>query len=180
MFWIVFSLLVCFCSALNAAEYELAFKPEIHAIGDYGVYISAVTGAANLDALVKEKITHVVDASGISYKHHDHISYLVISVEDDPKANIAQFFDETNTFITNAIRQNGRVLVHCHGGVSRSTTILIAFMMSYYRLPVHDALSEIKKVRPFAQPNPGFMDQLEMYMFSIQRRIVPLPNKTDL
>ena len=49
-------------------------------------------------------------------------------------------------------------------GKSRSTTILIAYLLSagLSSSPV-DALDLIRRNRPFAEPNSGFMSQLEMY-----------------
>ena len=49
-------------------------------------------------------------------------------------------------------------------GRSRSTTILIAYLLSVESslTPSH-ALSRIRQSRPFAEPNSGFMDQLVLY-----------------
>ena len=49
-------------------------------------------------------------------------------------------------------------------GRSRSTTILIAYLLSVESslTPSH-ALGRIQQSRPFAEPNSGFMDQLDLY-----------------
>lgn len=49
-------------------------------------------------------------------------------------------------------------------GKSRSTTLIIAYILSTH--PLHtptSALTLVQKSRPFAEPNSGFMAQLELY-----------------
>lgn len=49
-------------------------------------------------------------------------------------------------------------------GRSRSTTILIAYMLSMGSSSTpSQALSRIRQSRPFVEPNSGFMDQLDLY-----------------
>lgn len=49
-------------------------------------------------------------------------------------------------------------------GKSRSTTVLIAYLLSVDpSLNPSNALSRIRSSRPFAEPNSGFMSQLELY-----------------
>jgi len=59
-------------------------------------------------------------------------------------------------FIDRARRGGGRVLVHCSQGVSRSTTIAIAFVMWRTRLPYDDVFARFKAVRAVCNPNIGF------------------------
>lgn len=49
-------------------------------------------------------------------------------------------------------------------GRSRSVTILIAYLLRQYSsLTPVTALAQIQQTRPFAEPNDGFMAQLELY-----------------
>lgn len=53
-------------------------------------------------------------------------------------------------------------------GKSRSATLLIAYLFSHPpnpnpNLTPESALSLIRQTRPFAEPNPGFMEQLSLY-----------------
>ncbi|EGD87880.2 hypothetical protein H113_04388 [Trichophyton rubrum MR1459] len=54
------------------------------------------------------------------------------------------------------------VLVHCEGGVSRSPTMVIAYLMRKYGKSRDAVLAEVKGKRKI-RPNPGFMDQLEVW-----------------
>lgn len=49
-------------------------------------------------------------------------------------------------------------------GKSRSVTIGVAFLLSKYpKYTVDFALSLIREARPIAEPNPGFMTQLQLF-----------------
>lgn len=69
---------------------------------------------------------------------------------------------ESIQFIDTAI-ENGNILVHCLAGVSRSPTIVAAYLMFKKRLRYKEALAIIKQTRPFVNPNPGFIEQLKLF-----------------
>ena len=47
--------------------------------------------------------------------------------------------------------------------MSRSVTIVVAYLMLKKGMSVSSALAYVKKCRPIAQPNYGFMRQLEEF-----------------
>ena len=49
------------------------------------------------------------------------------------------------------------VLVHCFAGVSRSTSIIVAYLMKYYKMGLYDALNLCRKERGQIFPNGVFM-----------------------
>lgn len=53
-----------------------------------------------------------------------------------------------------------QVLVNCFAGVSRSTTIVVAYLMYKNKWGVQDAVSFVRSKRPFVNPNYGFISQL--------------------
>lgn len=55
------------------------------------------------------------------------------------------------------------MLVHCWAGVSRSTTIVISFLMAEHGMSFNDATDHVRKQRWFINPNPGFKNQLKRY-----------------
>ena len=55
------------------------------------------------------------------------------------------------------------MLVHCYAGVSRSTTILAAYLMRKNSWAMKDVLALIKKERRFINPNRGFTKQLRRF-----------------
>jgi protein-tyrosine phosphatase len=83
---------------------------------------------------------------------------------DDPEAPIYKVFDESAAFIDEHVRQGHRVLVHCYGGISRSVTLVINYLRAYHakEFPtVEYTLEYIRKNRPQAGPNKGFISQLK-------------------
>lgn len=67
-------------------------------------------------------------------------------------------------FVSEMVRQNGgKVLVHCHAGVSRSATICIAYLMYYKHLTMDQAYDYLKARRHIINPNWNFMTQLQEY-----------------
>lgn len=54
-------------------------------------------------------------------------------------------------------------MVHCYYGVSRSATIVIAYIMKKYRLKYDRAFERVKAKRILTQPNPGFIQQLRLF-----------------
>ncbi|KAI8074797.1 protein-tyrosine phosphatase-like protein [Gongronella butleri] len=93
----------------------------------------------------------------------DVVEHKIIPIADMAKANIMKHFDETNAFIQVAQDANEAVLVHCMAGVSRSATVVTAYLMQRDRLRFREALARIKRERPFINPNEGFLHQLRLY-----------------
>ncbi|KAL5507689.1 hypothetical protein ACEPAH_5307 [Sanghuangporus vaninii] len=60
-------------------------------------------------------------------------------------------------------RQKHRVLVHCVMGISRSTTVVCAYLMATRHLSFPSALMFIRKRRPRVHPNYGFRRQLQIF-----------------
>ena len=89
-----------------------------------------------------------------------NIEQLQVKVRDSQMSLIAVHFDRAIEFIETALNSDGRVLVHCWRGVSRSATIVIAYIMRTRRLQYDAALALVKGRRSCVDPNPGFQTQL--------------------
>jgi atypical dual specificity phosphatase len=53
-----------------------------------------------------------------------------------------------------------RVLVHCVQGMSRSASVVLAYLMSRERKTFKQAWEHVTALRPVVKPNPGFIIQL--------------------
>lgn len=110
------------------------------------------------------QLTHIVNAT----RDHrlafpDRIKYLQIEVDDDSTANLLTEFPATTRFIADAINEGGRVLVHCNLGVSRSSTVVIAYLMYTRHWTLRDARLFLKERRPIIHPNNTFIQQLSRF-----------------
>ena len=83
-----------------------------------------------------------------------------IAAEDEVDYDLSTSFPPAVACITHAICGGRGVLVHCQMGVSRSATILGAFLMARYRRGHADAVSHMESRRSCVNPNPGFREQL--------------------
>lgn len=70
-------------------------------------------------------------------------------------SNIAKYFADSSNFISDGLRR-GSVLVHCAAGVSRSATIVIAYLMRTKGMGFQEAMNFVKKRRGVICPNYGF------------------------
>jgi protein-tyrosine phosphatase len=88
--------------------------------------------------------------------------YLKLDLVDDVSpttmAILETQLEETCKFIDSARKsEDGRtVLVHCWQGVSRSATIVIAFLMYSEGLSLDEAHKQVKASRSMIAPNPAF------------------------
>lgn len=78
--------------------------------------------------------------------------------------------------IDEARRSNTRILIHCRVGVSRSATIVIAYLMAHYSMSLADAylMVRARRLSVIIQPNLLFMYELLQWEQRLRGRINPL------
>lgn len=122
------------------------------------VFIGNLSAALSTDVRKKLGITHVLSVC-TDYSSTDH-NHLTIPVQDSEYEDLLIHLPRGCSFIQSALDQGGKVLVHCAMGVSRSPTMVCAYLMSTQRLSAHAAIQYVRKRRPKIHPNYGFMKQL--------------------
>jgi protein-tyrosine phosphatase len=84
--------------------------------------------------------------------------------DDDEDVDLHHtYFDEAHATISQALKEGKRVLVHCAAGISRSVTLVAAFLIKEYRMGAEEAIRRIQRKRFCADPNNGFRRQLLQY-----------------
>ena len=117
--------------------------------------------ANNFQKLKKFGITHVLNvAAQMPLFFPGEFVYLKIPMQDTDDTNVEQVMPHATSFISNVERVKGRVLVHCISGVSRSTTVVLMYMMQKHNICLLDAYNYVRSCRPFIEPNKGFRLQL--------------------
>lgn len=93
----------------------------------------------------------------------DEFKYHCIDAFDSPSFNLLKHIEEAHSFIEAAKQTKGTLLIHCHAGISRSTTILASYIMRERGMTRDAALDMIRTYRCSISPNEGFMEQLLTY-----------------
>ncbi|KAG7086674.1 hypothetical protein E1B28_002614 [Marasmius oreades] len=135
--------------------------PSIDHVVDNQLYIGNLASAKASELQECLGITHIVSVCQNS--HSTGPNHLAISVADSEYEDILIHLPKACKFIQNALDDSGRVLVHCVMGVSRSTTVLVAYLMQSRRMSPNAALRLIQQSRPSVMPNYGFLKQLDVF-----------------
>jgi protein-tyrosine phosphatase len=127
------------------------------------IYIGTMHDAASYRRLKKARITHILNmTSNVPFNFEEKFVCKRIPINDDLETNIAPHLLEMASFIKEAIFE-GRVLVHCASGISRSGAAVIAYLVRYHWIHPSTALKLITNKRKDVNPNYNFMDQLKVY-----------------
>ncbi|XP_060782104.1 dual specificity protein phosphatase family protein [Neoarius graeffei] len=163
---------------LDSSKLELTTVDEVWP----NLYIGNVAFAQNRSALKKMGITHILNAAHArqgsigeeSYYGSDFV-YYGIPAEDSSKFDISVHFRPASDFIHKAFKKkNGKVLVHCIMGVSRSSTLVLSYLMLRQRLSLRAAIQQVIQRRPI-YPNRNFLGLLLELDKQLQRKRMICP-----
>lgn len=91
------------------------------------------------------------------------VEYFRVDVEDMGREPIEYFFPEATAFIHSWVSREQPVLVHCRAGVSRSASVVIAYLITFQGYSLHEAFFLVRSHRSIITPNIGFMEKLGEY-----------------
>ena len=130
------------------------------------LYVGNFASSADAKFLNDRKIKYILNVTpSPSHNVQPDIEYLSISINDNDKEDILSNFDQSITFINKAkaAGPDYNVLVHCHFGISRSVTIVIAYVMKEKGWPLARAMKFVRNRHPNGEPNFGFFHQMCEY-----------------
>ena len=122
--------------------------------------------AKDIEALKTAGITNVLSA--VVYQDAEElfqpyksagIKQLHIECIDNDGQDLSKEFKNTCLWVEKALKQ-GNVLIHCFGGVSRSSTFVLAYLIWSQKKSYVESLSQLKAKRPHVKPNENFKKQL--------------------
>ncbi|KAM9393826.1 dual specificity protein phosphatase 2 [Pholidichthys leucotaenia] len=163
---------LCYCSTINQPP---AVEPETPVTGrrtpSYDqdgpvellpfLFLGSAVHSSRRETLTAAGITAVLNVSSTCPNSYEgDFQYLRLNVEDNLATDIKAFFATAIAFIDSVKESGGRVLVHCHAGISRSATICLAYLMHTRRVRLDEAFDFVKQRRHVISPNLAFMGQL--------------------
>ncbi len=140
------------------------------------IYLGSVDATTSFYQLKSHGIDYVLDIVGLAPRFQN-IKYLSFpSVLDLPSQDISLYFVISIAFIYYALRSDSNILINCYAGISRSSSILAAYLIYVYNLSVVEAVSYLQQQRSIVRPNDGFLQQL----YSFQAYIADPINRREL
>ncbi|KAL0149131.1 hypothetical protein M9458_055563 [Cirrhinus mrigala] len=136
----------------------------------------------NRAKLEKMGVTHILNATASrvdlvreiskreEYYSDMNITYCGVAALDVSWFDISKYFFPAAEFIHQALsKPENKVLVHCRQGVSRSSTLFLAYLMIHHDMTVEDATDRVIRKRQI-QPNTGFLNQLTLLDLNLMRQ----------
>uniref|UniRef100_A0A7N0V3N7 Uncharacterized protein n=1 Tax=Kalanchoe fedtschenkoi TaxID=63787 RepID=A0A7N0V3N7_KALFE len=137
------------------------------------IYLGGDAVAKDRNILKQNGITHILNCVGFvcpEYFKAD-FAYRTLWLQDSPSEDITSILYDVFDYFEDVREQGGKVFVHCCQGVSRSTSLVIAYLMWREGQSFDDAFQYVKAARGIADPNMGFACQL----LQCQKRVHAIP-----
>ena len=129
------------------------------------IFIGSFLNAKNLDELEKNNIKYILNCA-LECKNifEDKFKYLKLDIKDQIDFPIQDYFEKGIQFIQESLNNSGgNILIHCMEGKSRSTTILMAYLIKCKNENTNSAYKILKTKRQLTMPNLGFMNKLREF-----------------
>ncbi|PRT55867.1 Tyrosine-protein phosphatase pmp1 [Wickerhamiella sorbophila] len=99
---------------------------------------------------------------GITCKTHQlgprKVYYYATAWDHDPK--LSEVLGPLTQEVSEQVNNNKRVLIHCKCGISRSATLVLAYVMQEYNMDYTSAYSYVKTRHPALSPNLSLVAKL--------------------
>ncbi len=126
-----------------------------------GVYLSGYTAACSPETLKAYNIKRIISLGNeielAQYETFSEVEYHRICIDDSNDVDIKTHFTKAVEFIK---KSDDPILIHCWAGISRSVTILAAYLISEKGMNNYEAIDFIRQRRKCICPNIGFQTQL--------------------
>lgn len=127
----------------------------------YNVYLGGEKAASNFHLLTNFGIKYIlIAAKECIPRFVGKFIYLHVPIEDSEDQDLLQNLDLVLKFIEMASK-NGKILIHCAEGRSRSVALVTAYVMFKHKCKFQIAYKYIKKKHPPTLINHSFEKQLD-------------------
>ena len=128
------------------------------------IFIGSLRTAQEQRVYEELGISHVLTCgTGMSVHLCDGMDQLLLPLMDTVEEKLQGHLEKGIEYIKNIAQKDEKVLVHCFAGLSRSASLVCAYLMKENNWTFEKSLECVKAGRPNAQPNDGFRVQLKAY-----------------
>lgn len=141
------------------------------------LYISNFIYAFNYFSLKNLGITLIVNcAKQAPNMYPNTFSYYNIPVDDNITQNkeMYDYLKTTVDYIGYSLSHNRPVLIHCMAGISRSASVMAAYLIKYKGYTIDEAITFIRSKRPktfYNGTNIIFYEALEKYYYYVKYNV---------
>ena len=148
-------------SLVNEFSLKKSFSyPECDEIIQKKLYLGNYDFASDEKLLSKINISSIlVCGAELKCKFTHKYNYLKLNLHDYEEDSLLPYIEKSVKFIADNL-SNG-VFVHCNAGVSRSPSIIIAFLIKNYKYTYNAAYEYVKSKRKNIKPNDKFISELK-------------------
>ncbi|MFW5895715.1 MAG: dual specificity protein phosphatase family protein, partial [archaeon] len=126
------------------------------------LYIGSAQEAQDINWLNRRNIRYIINtAIEVPNYFPRRKEYLNLSIIDIPQEDILSGAEKAYRYYIKKRHQPGNFLIHCHMGISRSSSVVIYILMKLFRLNFRQARDYLRKIHPKTSPNIGFTSQLQ-------------------
>ena len=125
------------------------------------IYLGNEDTARDKVLLNKLNISHIlICAEGCEPFFPDLYKYKILYIDDAIDEDILSWLKEAFEFIDTAEKN---IYIHCAMGISRSPSIVIAYLIYQNKMKFEEAYNFVKNKRKEISPNSGFQEQLKKF-----------------
>lgn len=145
------------------------------------LFVGGIDNARDRMLLLTLGITHILSAAAeYTPPFIPGMRTLHLPLYDRTNERSAPFFAAAKRWMDEARAADGRILVHCQHGISRSITLILAYLMQEEKLSLSQALTAVRAQRAASEPNPTFLGELRDLEQSLYGKVVSVQRLTLL
>eukprot|EP00927_Polykrikos_kofoidii_P037728 TRINITY_DN31945_c0_g1_i1.p2 TRINITY_DN31945_c0_g1~~TRINITY_DN31945_c0_g1_i1.p2 ORF type:complete len:235 (-),score=32.06 TRINITY_DN31945_c0_g1_i1:214-840(-) len=130
-------------------------------LSGFRLFLGSVTAAQDEAYLASIDCRHVMTVLHEAVDLPEGITCCHVPIKDNNQEHMAPFFPAATEQIGVWLAERNNVLVHCSSGISRSATIVLAFLVAQAGQSLLEAYTHVHSQRPCIQPGTRFLADLQ-------------------